>query len=934
MLRSMCAICLAAAAAEAKEPVQDDAWGRQRSEPAESLRTPEQGMAILRAAEGEALKYGLRSPRSAAAAVSGSAWVNIGPTISNFDDNGGQYFKVESGRARKILVDPRNANVVYFATAGGGVWKAYDALNPVGSGGPHWLPITESIGSLSIGALAMSPANADSLLLGLGDPFSVATAGLLSSDDGGQTWSNAAALSGAYGAVPVQASSVRDIAFDPGGQVVLAATNAGLFVSREGGIGSSWQLVPVNGATIESCWSLAWVGTDNWLVTCLDGGDGENPGSLYAGTVTSTAATFAPVTLPSTDVRRMTLAASPAALSGSGVGCGGAVRPSSGWRVYLLAENNTVGGATDQKDVYCSDDAGAHFVSLGMGPGQRAPTNPAVNTDPANKVTDQADLDFMHDQAFYNHMIAVDPVNPDTLFVGGNLCMGRSADAGGTWTLLTDWLPLAGRLPGWSMDQYVHADWHTATIVHAGGSVYFYGGTDGGIYRAIGNALTDAQATLKWEDRLNIGITSHLVFSVATDRQRPTAACAASSSPGNIVFGGLQDNGTRLRNTTTATNEYVGFDQVQGGDGFGVGMGCTTATSGATGTNLVATYVASVNVALDGTTFNSIFPDNYTTQGAPLCTSAVCTPAITLDGQTNFKMKMVTDLTAPHTYLTPLTDAATGTNYVFRSTDAGQTWHSLGTFPKPARNLAAHLRTAGVYGAVAGGHAWVKTAASSTWHDSGLIYSSVAGGYLSMTTLDFDPNEATSGNTAWVGSSSTSLSITGEATPDGNYLWKCTGLVSGTPSCAAMSTNIPANVPVNAVKYDPNDSNTLYVGTEIGMYRSTDGGGTFARYGTNLPLVSVTDIAIDADGSAIRVATYGRGFWEIYPTTAIAGIAGSGDVDHNGVIDGFDVVREAAILFADRTSPDYDAMGDTVGNNNLIDLADLSDVVTNKLGGP
>jgi hypothetical protein len=99
--------------------------------------------------------------------------------------------------------------------------------------------------------------------------------------------------------------------------------------------------------------------------------------------------------------------------------------------------------------------------------------------------------------------------------------------------------------------------------------------------------------------------------------------------------------------------------------------------------------------------------------------------------------------------------------------------------------------------------------------------------------------------------------------------------------------------------------------------------------------VSVTDIAINADGSAIRVSTFGRGFWEIYPNNgAPLGVAGTGDVDHNGVIDGFDLVREAAILLADRTSSDFDAMGDTVGTNNLIDGNDFSDIVAHKLGGP
>ena len=80
------------------------------------------------------------------------------------------------------------------------------------------------------------------------------------------------------------------------------------------------------------------------------------------------------------------------------------------------------------------------------------------------------------------------------------------------------------------------------------------------------------------------------------------------------------------------------------------------------------------------------------------------------------------------------------------------------------------------------------------------------------------------------------------------------------------ATALP-NVPVNVIKLDPGDPSggTVYVGTEVGLYRSTDGGASWARFGTGLPLVSVTDLAISADGSSIRAATFGRGFWEIYP---------------------------------------------------------------------
>src|SRR5439155_18111479 len=47
-------------------------------------------------------------------------------------------------------------------------------------------------------------------------------------------------------------------------------------------------------------------------------------------------------------------------------------------------------------------------------------------------------------------------------------------------------------------------------------------------------------------------------------------------------------------------------------------------------------------------------------------------------------------------------------------------------------------------------------------------------------------------------------------------------------------------VPIEIVKIDPKHPHTLYVGTEIGLYRSTDGGQNFSRFGAgSLPLVEV-----------------------------------------------------------------------------------------------
>jgi hypothetical protein len=456
MRRTVLALTLAALGARAEAPERDDPRGRiEALERENGPRTPEQQLRILRAAEFEALRYGMRPGIDRFAAVSGTAWVNIGPATADFEKNGVTYLKVDSGRARKILVDPRNANVVYVATSGGGVWKTYDALTTLSAtAGPHWLPITESIGSLSVGSIAMNPATPDSLLLGLGDPFDVHTPGMLHSDDGGATWSAAVTMSGAYvtAGTIYTATSVRDIAFDPSpgnSNIVFAATDAGLFRSIESGTGSNWSLVTsiVSNSTrsYQGCWSVAYAGPRTWLASCID--TATDFGKVWRST--DDGVSWAQVTLPTSDVYRMTLA-------------------SSGARAYVLASD---GNGADQKDVFRSNDAGATWTSLGMGPAFVA------GTRLANPNEDQTDLNFIHNQALYNQMIIVDPVNPDILFVGGNLNMGRSVDGGTNWTFLTNWLPYTfggtRNVGGLADAQYAHADWHAATIAHFGTNTYF-----------------------------------------------------------------------------------------------------------------------------------------------------------------------------------------------------------------------------------------------------------------------------------------------------------------------------------------------------------------------------------------------------------------------------------------------------------------------------
>src|SRR5438046_1081493 len=69
--------------------------------------------------------------------------------------------------------------------------------------------------------------------------------------------------------------------------------------------------------------------------------------------------------------------------------------------------------------------------------------------------------------------------------------------------------------------------------------------------------------------------------------------------------------------------------------------------------------------------------------------------------------------------------------------------------------------------------------------------------------------------------------------------------------------------PADAVAVDPRDSTILYVATDVGVFVSNNGGGTWAEFG-NLPNVAAVAMLVFNSGGTqkLRVATHGRGVWQ------------------------------------------------------------------------
>ena len=98
-------------------------------------------------------------------------WASLGP------GNG-------AGRMTAIAAHPTIAGTLYAGADTGGVWKTTD-------GGTSWIPLTDSITNLEVGAVAVAPSSPNVVYLGSGAMPILSNfrgIGLLKSTDGGASW--------------------------------------------------------------------------------------------------------------------------------------------------------------------------------------------------------------------------------------------------------------------------------------------------------------------------------------------------------------------------------------------------------------------------------------------------------------------------------------------------------------------------------------------------------------------------------------------------------------------------------------------------------------------------------------------------------------------------------------------------------------------------
>jgi photosystem II stability/assembly factor-like uncharacterized protein len=377
------------------------------------------------------------------------------------------------GRLNAVAFHPTASNTLWVGSPSGGLWKTTD-------GGSTWTSNTDSLPTLGVSAILIDPVNPLIMYLGSGDRDAGDAPGLgvFKSSDGGQSWFQSNSGMG-------NKTISRLLMHPSNSNHILAASSEGIYRSTDGG--SNWTLVSSNTSYYKDM--VLKPGS----TTVYASASGVFYRSTDFGLTWAPAGTGLPSGLP-----RLVIATT--AANANYVYC-----------LYSASDSRSFGG------LYRSTDSGLSFTQMSSSP---------------NIMGYSFDGSSTGGQAWYDMCMAADPLNANTIYVGG-INVWKSVNGGGSWSLNAHWVGDGG-VPA------VHADIHDLAFSPLNGKLYNC--NDGGLY-STSNGGTN------WID-----ISSGLAIAQAYK-------IGQSASVKNLVINGYQDNGTAIFSNGTWATEI-------GGDGM------------------------------------------------------------------------------------------------------------------------------------------------------------------------------------------------------------------------------------------------------------------------------------------------------------------------------------------------------------------------------
>lgn len=462
---------------------------------------------------------------------------------------------------------------------------------------------------------------------------------------------------------------------------------------------------------------------------------------------------------------------------------------------------------------------------------------------------------------FYFARIVVDPKDHNRLYKP-DYSIGVSTDGGQSFA------QRGGR---------AHGDYH-AVWVNPLDTYQVLVGTDGGVY-----ASNDKASTFRFMGNLPVAQFYHVSF----DMEQPYN-----------VYGGLQDNGSWMGPSASVGGiENKDWRNVGGGDGFHVFADPSDKDI------VYAEFQGGQLMRFHRSTgeIKSIKP--FARQGDPKL-------------RFNWNTAIALSPTNPKVIYV-------GGQFVFRTTNKGESWDRISpdlTTNDPAKQKQEESGGLSLDNSSAENHCTIVSIAESAL-DEKVIWAGTDDGNLQLTRDGGKSWTNVTGNiqglpaNTWCSTVEPSRfdKATAYATFDGHqtgdmkvYVFRTTDFGKTWNSIASEAITGYAHV----IRQDRVNPNLLFVGTELGLFVSVDGGAQWAQFTGNLPPVAVRDIAIHPREHDLILGTHGRGILIIDDITPLRQITPK-------------VLESAATLLESRPSviqvpvgtQDFPGDADFVGSN-------------------
>ena len=767
------------------------------------------------------------------------------------------------GRTRALVIDPINPDVMYAAGVAGGIWKTTNAGN-------SWAPLNDFLANIAVTSMALDPTNSNIIYAGTGEGYfnadGVRGAGIFKTLDAGAHWTRLASTASSS-----DFFFVNDVVVSPAnGQHVYAATRTGVFRSLDGG--TSWtQVIVSNGA---------------------NGANGAM--DLVMRSDQSTDYIFAAVgTFSRSHIFRNVDAA------GSGTWddvfsdpVGGrtalAIAPSNQNVVYAMAACISCGAGTNPNfpTANYTDGLLGVFRSTSSGDAGSWTTQTRNNSpnlqdtlllsNPVNGALTQCGLGTSQfiNQGWYDNVIAVDPTDSDKVWVGGT-DLFRSDNGGVNWAVASYWWFQGNGTPPNNGDpQLVHADNHVL-VFHPN-----YNGTtnqtliaanDGGIYQTnnakngnVGYAtgITPGGGTITPTSPICgneftpggfFTVPSPVIWAPLNNNYAVTQFYHGLPYPnGQTYFGGTQDNGTNRGTDAAGPNAWA---RINGGDGG--------------------------YVAVNPQNTNTIF---FETTGLSLrrSTNGGASSASVITGISGDTFPFITVFRMDPNTSTRLW---IGGRFMWRSDNNATNWTRTSNAQQTGGSITAMAIAPGNSNVVIDGAAsgQLRRTTIGTTANAASVLNTVwlqtftprGNGNGTISWVEYDPSNI---NNVWATISNFNGSPNAQGTSAGHVFKSTDGgntwtLADGTQT--AGNVNAIPDIPAHSVVIDPNDNQRIYVGTDLGVFVSLDGGANWARETTGFSNTVVESLtAVNNNGvTSLFAFTHGRGAFKVTIPTSCATVS-------------------------------------------------------------